>query len=513
MSGERQGWQTWSRFQDAGIVGKHVNFTDDNIVTDHVLGKTGQKVGKCWPMDAAVAYTLAAAGPNAELTTKDMINEYTKMASVMMTQKIAYGKVPNPKAFTCGHDEITALRITLHNTELVDGAIRFTNDIPESDSERHSFRMNIDGDYVNYNRWGLRLEHLFSDSMKEIREAIEVKHNCNVWYLDQGIGHSNNWYSSQYTMGECGVEGECNHHKINRYNEDSVITTWAMLKDSNDNFTKLWSRDKYDAAVHDGWNTNGIKVQPHTIPPSVVTLWSDVNRTLGSTVNTKLVLKQINAALRRMTSRNNNIVSKTGKRNTATYRWKEWGWLTTMQSKIANTSKKNRKAGDIVNGWRYEKYDVRKSFGHEIAKFRWVSQNKEDETTYLISLKGSSYYNSSKFPFRFTTKSEAVQYKAFITMMAEKCGANSIEMQWDATKGQMILHDEGLLSIQSNEHGLIMTLEKEPEDLLSPSECIKHIFFGTPQENKIAREQIEPIAHSSIKTINESTNEKGENEE
>ena len=137
MSGERQGWQTWERFQEAGIVDKHVNFTDNDVVTAHALGKTGQIIGKCWPMDAAVAYTLAAAGPNAQLTSRDMINQYTKMASVMMSQKVAYGRVPDPNAFTCGHDEITGYNVTLYKTELVDGVITFTDIV----DKRHKLRV------------------------------------------------------------------------------------------------------------------------------------------------------------------------------------------------------------------------------------------------------------------------------------------------------------------------------------------------------------------------------------
>ena len=496
MSGERQGWQTWTRFQDAGIVGKHVNFTDNDVVTAHALGKTGQTIGMCWPMDAAVAYTLAAAGPNAQLTSKDMINEYTRMASVMMTQKVAYGTVPDPNAFTCGHDEINAYIISLHDTKVVDGAIVFNQHmhLDEIELVEHTFRTETPPQFNS----------IFSDSMKEIREAIEAKHDCTMWLLNQ-----TNWYTTVHTMGECGAEDKvCNHHNIQRYDDDSVIAEWVMMKGNDSKYLELWSREKGEAAVSNGWNRNGIKMDEKRISPARITLWSDVSRTLANTVDTKLVLKQINASLRRMTARNNNIVSKTGERNTATYCWKEWAWLAAMQSDIANTSKKNRKANDIVNGWKYTKYESRKSFGHEIAKFKWLPANNEDVQTYYLSVKGTSYYSDAQLPFIFYTKAEAVQYKAYITMMAEKCDANSTNMQWDATQGKMFVHDNDKLTVRTDEVILWMTLDKDPEGLLSPSECIKHIYFGTPQENKLAREQLQTERTNmsvNIKTINQPT--------
>jgi hypothetical protein len=304
-------------------------------------------------------------------------------------------------------------------------------------------------------------------------------------------------------MGECIASDEdCNHHNIfTDYSNEAILTTWAMVKDSNDKFIQLWSREKGEAAVHDGWNNNGINIELKYTPPTRITLWSNVSRTLSNTVDTKLVLKQINASLRRMTARNYNIVSKTGERNTATYCWKEWAWLTSMQSEIANTSKKNRKANDIVNGWKYTKYASRKSFGHEVAKFKWLPADELDTTTYRLRV-GGSYYSATKLPFRFLTKAEAIQFKAYIPMMATKCGANSTKIHWDASKGEAIVHDDDVFTLDNEHHDIEMTLEKDPEDLLSPTECIKHICFGSPQEYKKAKEQLEHFDCPTMQVIN-----------
>ena len=78
MSGEWQGWQNWTRYKEAGIVEDAVDFSEEAIIVDHAVGRTKDAIGKCWPMDAAVAYTLMKGGPDAALTWRDMVNTYTR---------------------------------------------------------------------------------------------------------------------------------------------------------------------------------------------------------------------------------------------------------------------------------------------------------------------------------------------------------------------------------------------------------------------------------------------------
>ena len=93
MSGECKGWSSWDRFKEAGVVDEHIDFSDNKVVVDNVLGRTRDTVGMCFAIDAAVAYTLSKAGPDADLTVQDMVNEYTRTAAAMMNGRVGYGYV------------------------------------------------------------------------------------------------------------------------------------------------------------------------------------------------------------------------------------------------------------------------------------------------------------------------------------------------------------------------------------------------------------------------------------
>ena len=83
MSGECRGWSSWDRFKEAGVVDEHIDFSDNKVVVDNVLGRTRDTIRECFAIDAAVSYTLSKAGPDANLTVQDMVNEYTRTAAAI----------------------------------------------------------------------------------------------------------------------------------------------------------------------------------------------------------------------------------------------------------------------------------------------------------------------------------------------------------------------------------------------------------------------------------------------
>lgn len=511
MAGERQGWNVWDRYKVAGLVDDTVMFTSDPIETAHALGKTRDTIGKCWPMDAAVAYTLASAGPDAQLTSKQMVNQQTKMAAAMMSQMVGYGRVPDPRVESCGHDEVDAFSIWWNQPKLDNqGHITFDNntrlqlgDFGFSDQKWNYRTPASVAENINNAKgaWGL----LLSPKFAPLRLAIEKKLGTTLWAMN-----TSQPFHVIHTTGLCKWKGKAT--KMCRHHDRPTINAWVLIKrlhpngKINDNrYIPMWSRNRYEASVHNGWNNDMVKENlgyniHKTIEPARIVLWDNVKRNLGNQMDEKFVIKEINAACRRMSARNFNVVTKTGLRNTATYTWKNWTWLAQLKSWIAQTSKKNRKEHDLHNGWKWTKYESRQSYGYEIAKFKWTPgkvnerYNKDsnntvppaipmDIMTYYVKLGGSSW-QAKNIPFRFKTKADAIQYRNFLPMMASKCGGVNYDgRKWDGDVGSELVDDsDKSLRIMHHKHTLEMDMSVDAEDMKTPTEILHALLFGTPQD-------------------------------
>ena len=513
---ERQGWQTWERYKKAGIVSDDIVFTDEKIIIDHAIGKTKETIGKCYPIDAAVAYSLASAGPEAKLTSTQLVNQYTRMATAMMTQTVGYGRVPNPDTISCGHDEINGFNISFPYPYLKGECIAGKH---HADYSLESWLKTNELDHllpyakIRTNSKGMKelttqigyVRLLLSKKYTPLRLAIEEKLGTTIWLIGDGNAPSTCTSNAKVTAtkGECKWKDDpskkCGHH------DGDYITDWVMLKDDEGGLRELWSRERGEAVVSSGWNHDQIESTfgynyYKSLAPAEVILWSKKSRTLGNIIAEKEVIKEINKALRRMTARNFNVVRKEGMRNSATYTWKNWEWLYSLRDLIKQTSKKSRKEHDLVNGWLYTKYESRMSYGHELAKFKWtpgkkaeegdsVPAVKDDESvktfTVYMNATGGSYYNSGKgiLPFRFASIQDAKTFVNMSAQLAQKLGAvDSSGRKWDAQTISDSTPSVDRLKIMSKIHKLEMDSTVEPEVTPSPSEIVKAIYWGSPQE-------------------------------
>ena len=350
-------------------------------------------------------------GPDARLTSKDMVNQHTRMATAMMSGTVGYGSITDPRQESCGHDEIEGYNVVLHDIYCVDGRIKISkykksthdtslkNKMSPDMLALMSFRVNrswwqnnIRTDRNNICRHVDYIRLLQTDRFLPIKKFAEQTFGTKRWHLSNDTRP----YEATYTRGECAWDDDpdkrCAHHQPESYDG------WAMVratddygnivefgsKDENGNpipaFEKIWKRGKHVRTVRKSWNRDMFEERGlEDVSPERVVLWDRVSRGLGNTIPEKDVIKAINAACRRMTARNFNVVTKIGLRNSATYHWKEWDWLYTLKAWIAQTSKKNRKEHDLVNGWKWTKYQSRMSYGYEIAKFKWVPGKVNDE--------------------------------------------------------------------------------------------------------------------------------------
>jgi len=81
------------------------------------------------------------------------------------------------------------------------------------------------------------------------------------------------------------------------------------------------------------------------------------------------VLKYINKSLNRMT-KSGKAIQVTGGRG-RTFRWNKWGWLDEYRQKHLVTMAKQRKLGDVVNGWEFTKGQITNIHGVEICDHEW----------------------------------------------------------------------------------------------------------------------------------------------
>ena len=545
---EREGQHNWNRYIEAGVVDDYLNWTDDPIVVAHALGKTKETVGKCWPMDAAVAYTLASAGPDANLTSKQMVNQYTRTAAAMMSQTVGYsdGSVPDSRVKSCGHDEVSAyiynfnkvyLRDTGHIALKSGSRMRASSllggqPIPEALRPLLSFRVSEHVHKTMQMCSYIHLEILQSPKFKPLREYIEETLGTKKWLTDgtkSGAHDVSSAFTFRHTLGVCKWENKTDsegNQLVCAYHDRPKYRGWVLINKVDDHgdvienrFEKMWHRGK-GATVHSGWNRRQLRNKFNSswldrISPDRVVIWNRVSRGLANTIPEKLVIKEINAACRRMTARNFNVVTKEGLRNTATYTWKEWNWLANLKAWIAQTRQKNRKEHDLVNGWKWTKYGSRMSYGYEIANFKWVpgevnsryveeqhmsvlQKGDQNITSYSVApakikpmlvyrLKAkSSYYSSSYVDWVWRTKGEIQQFLSFLPLMAKKTGAVGYQdtREWDAKRGEEALPDSDVFQINEEDYASKITLDMDadPEDLPSSDEIFEALQWGSPQE-------------------------------
>ena len=480
MSGEWKGWQTWQAFEQAGIVEKSLDFSDEDIIIDHAVGRTKKAIGKCWPMDAAVAYTLMKVGPNKALTWDEMVNHNTRMAAAMMSGKVGYGTVPDPHLESCGHDEVEATIYTLGRPKIDENGLLYfaqktwsnsrtmvdwlrQRNAPDEVKALATIRVNQDSAPTVG-------QFLASEHYAPLREFLKSELGVESLTMHRRSDRVIPNMSQESTLGVCGFEQgkPCAHHKATQ-----LKGTWAMVRDSEGNFRTVWGRER----TRKYWNSDMFGNAFHSLRAKNIVLWDEVKRGMANVIEEKVVLKYIKESLRRMLNRNDNIVTKEGKGKGSTHKWSDWGWLAEMSAYVKNTNSKKRKEGEVANGWVYTKVNSRKSYGHEIADFQW--HPKEKPVEYMVARKENGDWSDRTIltNLRFRSADDA---KAFIvSIMAAHADNNGfyssrehigMEKKAFGTEGKVkkVTKDMAM-------HGVV-----DPEDYMSPQEVVNMWRMAAP---------------------------------
>jgi len=206
-------------------------------------------------------------------------------------------------------------------------------------------------------------------------------------------------------------------------------------------------------------------------------------RALMNYLDDKTVLKAINKSLNRM--------AKSGKAKQVThgrgrtFRWDSWGWLDTYRQKHLVTMAKQRKLGDVVNGWEFTKGDVTDMFGVEICSHKW--EPVEDVNYYRICMEYNSWSDwsyhskghvddkSALLPYMFFDKAEAEAVCAELNTTSFPRNGGCIRIN-----GQVQYPSFSVKAYNAKKN---MRLEgnAEVEDYMPPQEMYKQMQLGTKE--------------------------------
>tara|TARA_R100000900_G_scaffold108342_1_gene84060 strand:+ start:970 stop:2832 length:1863 start_codon:yes stop_codon:yes gene_type:complete len=401
---DRQGYTTWERALSAGAVDSYIAWDDSEIMRDHAIGITKDTMGKCFPIDLAVAYTLVSSGPNNPLTLKELVNEYTRTATVMMSGKVGFGSYLHPDMALCNHDMKDTNVYEFPYTTVVDGVLQVNSqqgsitesevydDMPPHIKEQCSiFSDDFTCNQHEFSKNASREEMLIGymvGGFDSVRLWLESNYETKTWVLK-----SNRIPTPVKTLGECGfedvdgVKAPCKHHNNN------LTAGWVMVRHPEDaaKTLSLWRRGA-GCTVTSTWNNDHLTNNDdehrsrfsgaHTKVGFVTTDGEDriipfekVSRKAARIVSEKQVIKEIRGALSRMKnwSGNRSLVSddtevlldedgnvrykmnegyetstpmRTRRTNNTKYSWSKWTWARDMQVYVAETHSKNRKEGE-----------------------------------------------------------------------------------------------------------------------------------------------------------------------
>ena len=499
MSGEWQGWNTWARYENAGIVERSLDFSEEDIIVDHAVGRTKKAIGKCWPMDAAVAYSLMKAGPNAELTWSDLVNPFTRAAAVIMSRKVAWGSVPTPGTPSCGHDEFSGYRATLGRpSQDANGFLHFnTSSWNPRPMSKWFDELELPDDHPARPLATIRLSEYRGITFENILQTPALKPLLDLLIEQFPDFKASTGTTVQYDIsnykGECAWKDDdektCLHH------DTPKSKMWALVRNEDgDGFVTAYSR----AACSGGWNND--QWRDVNIVPANTVSWDEVRRSMAAAVPEHVVIGYIKKSLLRMLKRNDNIVSKEGKGKTAKHKWSDWSWLAEMASHVKNTNSKKRKEGDIVNGWVYTKVRSRKSYGHEIADFVWHPQ--EEQKDYIVGRKEQGDWNQRGIltNMRFTSKAQAQAFaEAIAAAHLEGGGHFAHRKHEDFEKSE----DDSVCSwsIRSINLNLVMKGVVDPEDYFSPEDIMMLMRNAAPSVIDEHRENFERLPNYNITEV------------
>lgn len=495
---------TWEQL---GLIGDTLSFTDDEIVTQQAIGYTKYLCDYHCPMDIAVVYSMLNQGEGATPTAMDLLNDYTRLAYYFESGKVADGwwlpptdKVP----YSCSSD------VDFPKVDYSYGSYSNLNQAPPIDVTKleglitailenkdaktmgclldaYNWEMSRTQTWHQYENQGYD-EFLMADrtdnadfkALMSNGEDEQVSANKVLELIQQYIPFTMEPNSDWCTRGDDG-EDYCERH---RPNNDRYERHWVFVEGLpvlNENYpVSTYERGKVHLQKYNCYE-NTFKFEPH-------------KRRLIDEVNDKEVLKLINKSLTRMEKR--DTVEQVSHGRGRMFRWKAWGWLQDIRTRILASNAKQRKLGDVVNGWIYTKGETTMSYGMEINDHDWKPIEPVSWWSVTVEVPYTNDYNIN----RVYTNSTPLPYM-FFTEEAAQAYADSLNqidfVTFDGTSRHRTVTKDYDITVPSmsftvTKHDVKMSVDGVAtiENYMTPQEMFKQMQTGNNEQYNAVAQQL-----------------------
>lgn len=442
--------RTADTWHELGLMGDTLSYTDEEILTSQALGYVKYRVGKANPMDIAVLYSIVEKGEGVEVTAKDLVNDYTRLASLFESGIIVRGK--------------------LNTTHVACSGIHFERKTTDYANQRHLYYVDsivreLDKKEIDYRDYldvicGWEVDGYYADSNEaQLLRVEEFKKFCsNVedvaehWFdsIYRGVEKFNCRYGNINWYGLCEKNEShyCPRHTHGTPTRNAWVMMPAMNTISPGNIPISWTSDHLQK-----WNVLDGSIEYNKM----------LARTYTKHADDKTVLRQINKAVNRMKKR--GVVRQTTEGRGRKFKWWDSAWrkVQEQRTRIMASNSKKRKLGDVVNGWIYSKGYVEKSFGMEIVSYVW----KPIEELYTYDIIG--------YRVKFLNEQDAIDYCSAVNNAMRP--NNSQACVYRTIKNGELIFDVPTISYNTNKVTSQFRLcpEVEVESMPTPQQCLANI--------------------------------------
>ena len=444
--------RTADTWHELGLMGDTLSYTDEEILTSQALGYVKHTVGKANPMDIAVLYSIVEKGEGVEVTAKDLVNDYTRLASLFESGRIVRGKL-NRNHVACSGVHFERQSNDYGNQRRLWYARNIIEKLDENEIDYRNYLdvlcgWEVDGYYTNSSEAQLL-------RVKEFKEfCLKVDGVKEFWFDDDEIYKGTHEFTCRY--GELTWYGLCekdeSHYCPQHFLGQKHRRAWVM-------YPTLSVIDGTNIPI--GYTSDNLDLRH--VEEGLIEYNSMLARTYIKHADDKTVLRQINKAVNRMKKR--GVVRQTSAGRGRRFQWYDsvWRKVQEKRTRIMASNSKKRKLGDEVNGWVYSKGRVEISFGMEIVSYVW----KPIEELHTYDIAGHEV--------RFLNEQDAIDYCSAVNNAMRPNNPQACVRR--TIKNGELTFDTPTISYYNEDVTCEFTLkpEVEVESMLTPQQCLANI--------------------------------------